>query len=127
MGIVVSNAEPAIVQDEKLNAELLGFLSEFMDLSFIELEVSGFPVVICDGARLVLPSDRHDVLVDEGMHVVSHAIKSFARVRHDRHRGNEFVVEKQADIKEQTRDTHLDSDLAKRGFLDLLEMVSGID
>ena len=65
--VIIALPKPAVIEDEKLDAEFAGFLYQGMEFGLVEIEVGAFPVIEDDGPFRVLVGDRQNAAPDEGM------------------------------------------------------------
>ena len=98
-GIAVALAEPAVVEDEQLAAELLCRPAEAQELRFRKIEHAALPAVVDDGAGPALPVRRDEVFVHIPVEAGGQAAEARAGIRHDGLRrlkaraGRKFPVE----------------------------------
>jgi len=81
--VVVAMAEPAVVEDEELDARFLGIAGELLELGGGEVEVGGLPVVDEDGALAVAPRATAEAGPVEGVVGLGHAVEAVAREDED--------------------------------------------
>ena len=74
--IVVSGTEPAVIQYEKLHAQLFCSACQPYQLSVGELKKMRFPVVGEDGALLALPLAADDVIIDKAVEIFPQAVEA---------------------------------------------------
>ena len=97
--IAVALAEPAVVEDEQLAAELLCRPAEAQELRFRKIEHAALPAVVDDGAGPALPVRRDEVFVHIPVEAGGQAAEARAGICHDGLRrlkaraGREFPVE----------------------------------
>ena len=82
--VAVSCAEPAVVKDEKLHAELFRSACQFQELPAGELKKTGFPIVYEHRTLDVFPIAVHDVVVDKVVKIRAQTVKAMLGEGHDR-------------------------------------------
>ena len=82
--VAVSCAEPAVVKDEKLHAELFRSACQFQKLFAGEFKKTGFPVVYQHRALDILPIAAHDVVVDKVVEICAQPVEAALGKGHDR-------------------------------------------
>ena len=82
--IAVARAEPAVIEDEKLNAEAFCSFSKLQELFAVKFEKAGLPVVYEHRAFDVFPCAAHDVIVDEVVEIRTQAVEAPIGKGHDR-------------------------------------------
>ena len=82
-GVVVADAEPAIVHDQHLHTQLSGFVSEGHQLVRIKVEQGAFPGVDQQGPLGVFVRSTDQVVVVEPMENAAHFAHTLVSVDHD--------------------------------------------
>ena len=91
-GIVITPlAEPAVIQDQKLNAQILGSLCQMIHLLIIEVEIGGLPVVHQNGPQGITVLAPHNVMAHHFVEGLAHTIEALAAVGQPRLRGLEAL------------------------------------
>ena len=90
--VVISDAEPAVVENEQLNAALFGLGRDLDQLVFIKVEVSSFPVVEKDGTGQISVFAAHKAGPVESVEGAAHSAESLAAVDHYRLRRLEALA-----------------------------------
>ena len=81
--LTAARGEPAIVEDEELDADIVRRLGDAHELLLIEIEVRGLPIVDEDGAHLVAPDTARQARAVELVEVLAHAVEAVVRPDHD--------------------------------------------
>lgn len=81
--VVVSMAEPSVVQNQHLDSELLRLFCERVDFLPIKVKICRLPVVDQDGARLLFPGAPNHMSPDEIVIVSCHPAKPLAGIGAD--------------------------------------------
>ena len=58
--VVVAVPKPAIVEDEAFDAKPFGFAGQGKQFGFGEIEIGSFPIVVDDGAEVILMEGGKD-------------------------------------------------------------------
>ena len=124
--VVVAVAEPAVVHDEHVHAQVGGLGGKAHELVAGEVEVMGLPAVHEHGARGVAPRAAADVPADAAVQVVGEALQARARVGHDDLGRHELVAGLQRIGEQLVGKAHLHADLLVLGLLDLGLEVSAV-
>ena len=77
--VVVATAEPAVVEDEQLDAQGLGSPRDAHDPVVVEVEVGRLPVVEDDGARAVAPRAARQPLAVQAVERLAEGAQAVAR------------------------------------------------
>ena len=81
--LAAARGEPAIVEDEELDADIVRRLGDAHELLLIEIEVRGLPIVDEDGAHLVAPDTARQARAVELVEVLAHAVEAVVRLTGD--------------------------------------------
>ncbi len=74
--VVTALAEPAVVHDQHLNAQLSGFLGELHQLGGVKVKIGGLPAVDEQGTLFVGPLPVNQVLVVQPVEGAAHAAQA---------------------------------------------------
>ena len=85
--VVVTLAEPAVIQDKEFDPQILGFLGQLEQLTLVKVKVIGFPAVDQDRPFPLLPGTPDDMFVDKVVHVMAHSVKALVAEGQDRFGG----------------------------------------
>ena len=81
-GVVIALAEPAVVHDEQLDANVLPGPRQGYEAAFGDVEIAGLPTVEQHRPGLMLPSPPDDVLPHEKMQIAAQAREAVRGVAH---------------------------------------------
>ncbi len=79
--VVIALAEPAVVQNEELAAQLLGPVRQVQQTVLGEVEHAALPAVIEHGPGAVGPVWGYDVVHNEGVHIFGQSAEAMVRYR----------------------------------------------
>ena len=124
--IVAAIPEPAVVENEKLDARLFRSARDVEDLFFVEIEIRPLPVVHENGALLFLPFAAHDVFADERVHFVGNAVL-VGRVTHHRFGRVELFAGCERPAEHEIVDARQNSRPARFARFEYFFMIARID
>ena len=125
--LTAARGEPAIVEDEELDADIVRRLGDAHELLLIEIEVRGLPIVDEDGAHLVAPDTARQARAVELVIVLAHAVEAMIRPDHDSLRRLERILRRELPAEFLRMDAHRHARDIKRIDLCLREEVAAVD
>ena len=87
--VIVAVAEPAVIQDEQLAAQVTGGFGQSQQRVLIEFEHAAFPVIVKYRPGAILPGGGDDVAIYKPMHPVGKLTETVLGETHDGFRGFE--------------------------------------
>ena len=80
--IVVTLAEPSVIHNEEFDARIRRTLCKFQKLALIKFKIGSLPAVQKNRAVFLLPLATHNMLTNEGMHIITQCIEAVRGITH---------------------------------------------
>ena len=125
--LTAARGEPAIVEDEELDADIVRRLGDAHELLLIEIEVRGLPIVDEDGAHLVAPDTARQARAVDLVEVLAHAVEAVVRPDHDGLRRLERIRRRELPTELLRMDAHRHARDIEGVDLRLREEVAAVD
>ena len=125
--VIISCAEPAVVEDKEFNADFFGLPRHREQLLLCEIEVSPLPVIEQDRALLISPLTAGESRSVQPVEDLAHPVHALVGVDHDNFRRDKRLTFLKFPGKILRMNSHRDPRHVERGHFDLGEEVSAVD
>ena len=111
--VIVAVAEPAVVEHEHFEPEVCRTGREVVDFRLVKGEIRGLPVVHEDGPQRTLVFAAHEMLADEAMERLAHAVQACRAIAQPRLRRLERLARCKVPVEFEVTQSRHDARRAK--------------